>query len=197
MGTHNDFAPFGALVFRFAGSQGVALGFHILCLWHGIRGFSMNVIVRVLSMIVAMFPILSGSAQDSTRITLDSRTHQKCLNVLRTGLRSAEFWPSMHAAEGLTLGGHGLEVIEYLTPKLETETDDQHLCGIAREIVRAGDRSVVPVMRDILEGNNSYGHVHAAGAPAERQYQVETDGCRSTGAMRRCRDTADRTRFTR
>ena len=122
----------------------------------------MNVIVRVLSMIVAMFPILSGSAQDSARITLDSATHQKCLNVLRAGLRGEEFWPSMHAAEGLTLGGHGLEVIEYLTPKLETETDDQHLCGVAREIVRAGDRSVVPVMRDILAGDNSYGHVHAA-----------------------------------
>ncbi len=34
MGMHDHFAPFGALVFRFAGSQGVALGFHIVCLWH-------------------------------------------------------------------------------------------------------------------------------------------------------------------
>ena len=68
----------------------------------------------------------------------------------------------MHAAEGLTLGGHSLEVIEYLTPLLKTETDDQHLCGIARELVRAGDRSAVSVMLNILAGENSYGHVHAA-----------------------------------
>ena len=122
----------------------------------------MNAVIRVLSMTVALLPTHFSSAQDSTRITLDSATHEKCLNVLRAGMRGEEFWSSMHAAEGLTLGGHGLEVIEYLTPKLETETDDQHLCGIAREIVRAGDRSVVPVMGDILEGDNSYGHVHAA-----------------------------------
>ncbi len=35
MGMHaRPFRPFGAPVFRFAVSQGVALGFHILCLWH-------------------------------------------------------------------------------------------------------------------------------------------------------------------
>ena len=34
MGMRDHFAPLGALVFRFADSQGVALGFHILCLWH-------------------------------------------------------------------------------------------------------------------------------------------------------------------
>ncbi len=122
----------------------------------------MNLILRVLTMIVAMHPILSSSAQDSSQITLDSTMREKCVNVLRAGLKGEEFWPSMHAAEGLTLGGHGLEVIEYLTPKLKTETDDQHLCGIAREIVRAGDRSAVPVMLNILSGENSYGHVHAA-----------------------------------
>ena len=122
----------------------------------------MNAVVRVVSIIVWLLPMLSCNAQDFTRITLDSATREKCLIVLRSGLRGEEFWPSMHAAEGLTLGGHGLEVIEYLTPKLTTETDDQHLCGIAREIARAGDRSVLPVMRDILTGDKSYGHVHAA-----------------------------------
>ena len=30
----DHFAPFGAPVVRFTGSQGVALGFHIWCLWH-------------------------------------------------------------------------------------------------------------------------------------------------------------------
>ncbi|MEJ7591326.1 MAG: HEAT repeat domain-containing protein [Planctomycetaceae bacterium] len=122
----------------------------------------MNAIVRVLSMIVALLPVLTNSAQDSLRISLDAATQEKCLSVLRAGLRSEEFWPSMHAAEGLTLGGYGLDVIEYLTPKLKTETDDQHLCGIAREIARAGDRSVLPVMLNILAGDNNYGHVHAA-----------------------------------
>ncbi len=115
----------------------------------------MNAVVRVVSIVVALFPILCSSGQDAPRITLDSATHEQCLTVLRAGLRSDEFWPSMHAAEGLTLGGHSLEVIEYLTPMLKTETDDQHLCGIAREIVRAGDRSAVSVMLSILAGENN------------------------------------------
>ncbi|GEM_PF-747969 len=122
----------------------------------------MNVVVRIVSIVVTLLPSLCCYAQEATQIMLDSATREKCLNVLRAGLRGEEFWPSMHAAEGLTLGGHGLEVIDYLTPKLKTETDDQHLCGLAREIVRAGDRSVVPVMLNILEGDNNYGHVHAA-----------------------------------
>ena len=122
----------------------------------------MHAVVRIIPIVVVLLPSLCSNAQEVTQITLDSATREKCQHVLRTGLRSEVFWPSMHAAEGLTLGGHGLEVIDYLTPKLKTETDDQYLCGLAREIVRAGDRSVVPVMLNILEGDNYYGHVHAA-----------------------------------
>ena len=68
----------------------------------------MNAVVPVLSLIVALLPIHFSSAQDAARITLDTATHEKCLNVLRAGLTSEEFWPSIHAAEGLTLEGHGL-----------------------------------------------------------------------------------------
>ena len=125
----------------------------------------MNATVRGL---VAMWVVLlgmgrfSGAEEDSHRITLDEATRSKCLAVLRQGLKGSEFWPAMHAAEGLTIGGQGREVIAYLTPKLDTETDDQHRCGLAREIARAGDRRFVPVMLGILEGSNTYGHVHAA-----------------------------------
>ncbi len=122
----------------------------------------MNATVRICFTILALLPRLWSSASDDPRISLDTATHAKCLSVLRGGLHGDEFWPSMHAAEGLTLGGQGLEVVEYLTPQLTTETDDQHLCGIAREIVRAGDRSAVQIMLNILAGENNYGHVHAA-----------------------------------
>lgn len=120
--------------------------------------------MKTLFMIAAftLFPMHSGIAQEPPRISLDAQTQDRCLKVLREGLHGDEFWPSMHAAEALTLGGHSTEVIEFLTPKLKSETDDQHLCGIAREIARAGDRSSLSVMFNILEGANNYGHVHAA-----------------------------------
>jgi len=89
-------------------------------------------------------------------------TRERCLGVLRAGLGSEEFWPSIHAAEGLTLAGHGDEVRRALEPRLATETDDQRRCGIARELVRAGDRAKATVMLRILAKEDPHGHVHAA-----------------------------------
>ncbi|MBS0206857.1 MAG: HEAT repeat domain-containing protein [Planctomycetes bacterium] len=123
----------------------------------------MNHSVRVLLPLLTglWLPIALGAAEEA-RITLDESTRAKCLQVLRNGLHGDEFWPAMHAAEGLTLGGDGPEIIEFLRPKLKTEVDDQKRCGLAREIARAGDRSTVVVMLQILAADEKYGHTHAA-----------------------------------
>lgn len=124
----------------------------------------MNATIRIVFVVAVWigFLISVGVADDAKRITLDDATHNRCLAVLREGLRTGEFWPSIHAAEGLTLAGHGKDVIEVLTPKLSTEKDDQKRCGIAREIARAGDRSTVKVILRILSDDDPHGHVHAA-----------------------------------
>lgn len=96
------------------------------------------------------------------RFELDRPTHTRCDGVLREGLHGTEFWPAMHAAEGLTIGGRGSEVVEFLKPKLASETDDQKRCGLARELVRAGDKSGISVLLRVLEDENDYGHTHAA-----------------------------------
>ncbi|MBC8117791.1 MAG: HEAT repeat domain-containing protein, partial [Candidatus Saccharimonas sp.] len=161
----------------------------------------MNASVRVSLMIVPvlLMPVLSGIAEDSKRITLEAATRAQCLQVLRGGLRGEDFWPAMHAAEGLTLGGHGKEVIEFLTPKVKTESDDQHRCGLAREIARAGDRSTIRVMQEILAGEPKHGHVHAAESlfkvfeigdgPAMRRAFAQTDNMKlklmAAGALAR------------
>src|SRR5690606_16233633 len=95
----------------------------------------------------------SAAADDSRVLDLDQATHDRCLSILRKGLGADDFWPSIHAAEGLTLGGYGEEVIEALTPKLASETDDQRRCGLARELVRAGQRLQANVMLKILAGD--------------------------------------------
>src|SRR5205823_224646 len=94
-------------------------------------------------------------------LDLDEATRARCLGVLRGGLESEEFWPSMHAAEALTLDGRGSEARALLGPKLPKETDDQRRCGLARELARAGDRAPLQVMLDILASPNPHGHVHA------------------------------------
>ena len=118
--------------------------------------------------------LLSGCStlRDRRGIDLDEATRQKAVQVLRTGFYGDEFWPSMHAAEGLTLAGYRQEVLDRLAPKLPKEKDDQHRCGLAREMVRAGDDAKAQVMLDILAGDDDYGHVHAA----ESLYKVGVIG---------------------
>ncbi|MEO1993758.1 MAG: HEAT repeat domain-containing protein, partial [Planctomycetaceae bacterium] len=105
---------------------------------------------------------LSSVSEAQDRVRLDDAVRKQCLQILRTSLRADEFWPSIHAAEGLTLAGHGGEVRSYLGPKMAGQKDDQKRCGLARELVRAGDIERRQIMLDILAGSDSYGHTHAA-----------------------------------
>lgn len=118
---------------------------------------------------------LLASAPGASRaepLELSEEAAHRCLAVLRAGLRGDEFWPSMHAAEALTLAGEGELVIAELGPRLDDETDDQRRCGLARELVRAGQWRHAEVMRKILEGDDPHGHVHAA----ESMYKVAEIG---------------------
>lgn len=117
--------------------------------------------------------VLQGSETPlPPKIKLSPETKARCLEVLREAIRSDEFWPSMHAAEALTLAGEGAEVRKVVEPKLKTDKDDQHRCGLARELVRAGDRSKAAIMFQILAGKDPHGHVHAC----ESLYKVNELG---------------------
>ncbi len=112
--------------------------------------------------LVGVFASACSSLRDRRGAEFDQATREKAVTILRTGMRGGEFWPAMHAAEGLTLGGYGAEVRVFLEPKLPRELDDQQRCGLAREMVRAGDKDKAQIMLDILAGTDDYGHVHAA-----------------------------------
>lgn len=105
---------------------------------------------------------VTAPARGQASIELDDDQEARCLSILRDTLASDEFWPSMHAAEALTLAGYGGEVRTALEPMLATTTDGQHRCGLARELVRAGDRSKTKVLLELLAGSDAYPHVHAA-----------------------------------
>ncbi|MCA9132879.1 MAG: exo-alpha-sialidase [Planctomycetales bacterium] len=117
-------------------------------------------LLAVCSLTISCMAPARGQAAES--VTLDAATRQQCLAVLREGLSGDDFWPAIHAAEGLTLGGYGQEVIRALQPRLASEDDDQRRCGIARELVRAGEQGYVATMLDILAGADPHGHIHAA-----------------------------------
>ena len=122
-------------------------------------------------------------------IALTDGVKVRCVEVLTEGLHSDEFWPSIHAAEGLTLGEFGDLVRKHLEPKLSTPLDDQQRCGVSRELIRAGDRQKRNVMLGILAGDDDFGHVHAA----ESLYKVEEIG--DGVAMRRAFEQTENLRL--
>ncbi len=124
--------------------------------------------IAVLSLLVVGL----GQSAAASKIQLDSETKRRCVKVLTEGLNSDEFWPAMHAAEGLTLAGKGAQVRIALAKKLPSEKDDQKRCGLARELSRAGDAGKSLVMMEILEKEDDHGHVHAA----ESLYKVGWKG---------------------
>jgi sialidase-1 len=118
-----------------------------------------------LALFALMGAILPGHLSAAPPMTLTPEINAKALETLRAGIRledPGKFWVTMHAAEGLTLAGHGDEVIPLLEPKLSTETDAQRLCGLARELVRAGKREPLAVLTEVLRREDPYGHTHAA-----------------------------------
>ena len=117
----------------------------------------------LLAVVVSMFNLQSLIAIQSVE-TLPPATvvRERCLDTLRKVIMSDEFWPAMHAAEALTLSGSGSEVIACIRDRLVLEKNDQRRCGLARELVRAGDRSSLSVLLDVLENVQSTGRVHAA-----------------------------------
>lgn len=113
-----------------------------------------------------------GACMTGTDSPIDAPTTAKALGILRAGLMAETFWPSLHAAEALTLEGHAAESRSALVPRLERETDDQRRCGLARELFRAGNRKAVQVLLEILASDNPHGHLHAA----ESLFKVRQQG---------------------
>ncbi len=126
--------------------------------------------------------LLAVAPAAAAPMTLSPEIREKALAILREALRledPEQFWVAMHAAEGLVLGGHGEEVVPVLEPRLAKEKDARHLCGLARELVRAGRREHVAVLAEVLRHEAPYGHTHAA----ESLFKVEELG--DEAAMRR------------
>ncbi len=113
----------------------------------------------VLLLLVGM--VGSAALRAAPPIELEPELRARCIGVLREGMAADDFWPSIHAAEGLTAAGLAAEVRNRLLPKLRAEGDDQHRCGLARELVRAGDRRFAQVMLKILDDPRSTGRTHA------------------------------------
>lgn len=162
----------------------------------------MNRLLAAFAVIALLLPLSESPAQNlnwlqSATLAADARTtielspdeREHCRLILVEGLLCDEFWPSIHAAEGLSIGGYGETVRKHLEPKLLTKLDDQQRCGVSRELMRAGDRLKAGLMLSILAGKDDFGHIHAA----ESLYKLEEIG--DGVAMRRAFEQTDNLRL--
>lgn len=138
---------------------------------------ALNLIVRLFVAAVALEGVFdlcihADETAPEKRFQLTADARAECLKVIRDGLRSDEFWPAIHAAEALTQAGFGSEVQKFLVPKLETETDEQKRCGLARELFRAGDVDREHILFRVLADPDSAGRIHAA----ESLYKIHSLG---------------------
>lgn len=109
-----------------------------------------------------LFLLVAGLGLAAQSVRFPAELRLRAIAELRQGLASEEFWPSMHAAEALTQAGFGDSVAYVLHPRLPQETDDQHRCGLARELIRTGDAAPVAILASILADPASTGRIHAA-----------------------------------
>jgi len=54
--------------------------------------------------------VCSGVSRADEPQALAPEILDRCLGILRAGMKSDEFWPAMHGAEALTLAGHARSV---------------------------------------------------------------------------------------
>ena len=120
------------------------------------------------------------------QIALPEDVRQRCLEILRDGANSDSFWPSMHAVEALTVVGQADPLKPQLASRLSSETDEQHRCGLARELVRAGEKQYTTLLLETLADEDSAGRTHAA----ESLYKIGEigDGVALRAAMEQTED---------
>ncbi len=53
-------------------------------------------------------------------------------------------------------------MVAALRDRLPAEQDDQHRCGLVRELFRAGERSHLPILFEILADTSPRAEAHAA-----------------------------------
>ena len=93
---------------------------------------------------------------------MDPGLRSICLDILRGARIRTSSGRQCTRPKCLNRAGNSGEVRRTLAPRLAAETDAQRRCGLARELVRAGDLSRTTLLFQVLSAPDPYGHVHAA-----------------------------------
>lgn len=127
-----------------------------------------NVSRTILLWLAGVLALFAGTGCSTTKlqtvpepILLTGNIHNRCLAILKEGLHSDEFWPMIHASEALVDAQYAFEAIPVLKRHLAEERDLRYRAGLARALVRAGERNALTELQDILLTTNTEARVIA------------------------------------
>ena len=113
---------------------------------------------RSLSVVVLAISVLLCGCKNTQELPpvylLRANVHDKCIATLREALKSDEFWPSVHAAEGLIDAGYSFDAVPVLIEKLASETQSVYRAGLASALIRSGQKEAITILQDILLGSD-------------------------------------------
>ncbi|MBX2822179.1 MAG: hypothetical protein KTR29_20965 [Rhodothermaceae bacterium] len=98
----------------------------------------------------------------------------KSLQILREGLHSDEFMPSVYAAEAMIDAGYGFEAIPVLREKLKKEGVDVYRARIARALVKGRQQDGVILLQDIILGNDEEAQIESLKGLFYEAYVADT-----------------------
>ena len=90
--------------------------------------------------------------------------HQRCLEILREGLHSDEYWPSVHAAESLIKAEYAFEATPVLQDRIRNERDKRRIAGYARALMPTNRNQAIVDLQDILLSDDIEARILAAEA---------------------------------
>ena len=85
----------------------------------------------------------------------------KSLQILREGLHSDEFMPSVYAAEAMIDAGYGFEAIPVIREKIKKEGVDVYRARLARALVKGRQQDGIILLQDIILGNDEEAQIES------------------------------------
>ena len=116
--------------------------------------------MRMVALVTVMTTLIGGCAQ-----TNNAALRGKCISVCKEAFdvgTDDDFWARMHAAEALTAADQTQWVKNKLRQMLKHGWNAQHMCGLCREMVRAGADEYEQPMVSVLMRPEYGGATHAA-----------------------------------
>lgn len=117
--------------------------------------------------LLLIFVLLSGCGSAKVpqpAYLITGNTHTRCIQILKEGLQSNEYWPSIYAAEALIQANFEFDAQPVLESRLQNEVDSRRQAGYLRALLPLAPNGSLIQLQNIVLGSDPAASVLAAEA---------------------------------